>query len=449
MLTRSRPVARGAAMPASRLAIAAAEPVGATSTLPEKLIWASVLFNLLLCFIDSNLVTLSPFPVMAVEAAILGAALLVPLALHSRSPGRMDFLLILLLASWLLLSILRQSVDPKLFRDIAIMPIFVLLGLASRGVTLHRRLFWLHMTVFVFALWEAISVQSFVSVLSIGDYFEHTRRFSNDDWWVDSGLYLSAVRPESRFLFPGLPLHRLSSVFLEPVSLGNYVMIATIWLAGFWRRIPSGMRVVAVLANLFLLVGSDSRMASLTCLVLVLAIPLGRLLPSYIAVLTAPIVIGLMFLADVGLGLQAGTDDFGGRIAHSVDVFRAMEVQHYAGLAVDLLRPAEDAGFAYVIMSQSLLVALIVWGSLLLRRLVTPEGRYVHLAVAIYVSMNLTVSWSLFSIKTAALLWFLLGRAIREDREATVDAAADLPRSGTGVELSGGRLAGSIKRVAQ
>ncbi len=430
--------------------VGSARPAGATSSWPEGLLWASALFNLLLCFVHSHVVPLSSLPVMAVEAAILGAALLAPFALNSRSPGRMDALLLLLLANWLLLSILRQAVELKMFRDVAIVPIFVLLGMASRGTALHGRLFWLHMTVFAFAVWEAVSPESFVSVFSIGDYFAHTRGLDNEDWWVDSGLYLSAVRPEARFLFPNLPVHRLSSVFLEPVSLGNYVMIATIWLAGFWHRIPRRMRIIAAIVNLLLLIGSDSRMASLTCIVLLLAVPVRRWIPPFIPILTAPVVIVAMFVAVAALGLETGLDNFGGRLAHSVSTFRDLELEHYLGMRLDRLRAAEDAGFAYVIMSQSLIVGLTIWGCLFLRRMNTAESRYIHLAVALYVALNLTVSWSLFSIKTAALLWFLLGRAIRDDMAATPEEAPDVPRAAVAnTPAKAGRLAGSAKRIAQ
>lgn len=426
------PVAQAAGTQDAPSVVASERRAGISSSMPENLLWASALFNLILCFVDTNITALSSLSVIATEAAILAAALLVPFTGKSRMPGRMDFLLILLLVSWLLLSIVRQSLELKLFRDVAIVPIFVLLGMASRGTTLHRHFFWLHMVVLGVALWEAISVESFVSIFSIADYFAHTRGSFNEDWWVDSGLYLSAVRPETRFLFPDLPIHRLSSVFLEPVSLGNYVIIATIWLAGFWRQIPRRMRIMAALATLLLLVGSDSRMASITCLAIVLIAPARRHIPSFAAILTAPIVIATMFFAVPILGLETGRDDFGGRIAHSVQVFRSFDLDHYAGLSLDQMAAVQDAGFAYIIMSQSLLVALIIWGCLFLRRLVTPDSQYLHLAVALYLALNLTVSWSIFSIKTAALLWFLLGRAIRDDLDATQDKVPATRRAATG-----------------
>lgn len=389
-----------------------------------QILWAAILFNLALCFVDTHIMRMSALPVIAAEAVILATAFLLPLARANRAPGRFDALLLLLLGSWLLLSILRQSVDPKLFRDVAIIPVFVLLGLSTRGEGLHRRLFYLHMGIVAVAAWEAISVTSFVAVFDIAAFFASTRGMASDDWWFDNGLYLSALRPESRFLFPDLPLHRLSSVFLEPVSLGNYVVIATIWLAGFWRHIPARMRAMAVVATLFLLLGSDSRMATVACGAILLSRLFLRWIPNVAAVLVAPLVIAAMFLAVTLLGLQSGLDTFGGRIAHAAETLRSFSLANYTGLSLDKMKATEDAGFAYIIMAQSLVVAIVLWMALFLRELKTAESRFLHLAIAIYVALNLTVSWSIFTIKTAGLLWFLLGRSIREDGEESNRAAA-------------------------
>jgi putative polymerase len=439
VLTRS-PAAAPLQGPGPRLTrIQGNQVTGVSEKASTQLLYAAVLFNLVLCFINTHVFRLSPLSVMMTEATILAGAFLLPFTRPGRQPGRLDALLLIFLASWLLLAILRQSVDPKLLRDVAIIPIFVLLGLSSRGEDLHRRIFWLHMVILFFALWEAIDVPSFVRVFGIADYFSQTRGSASQDWWVDSGLYLSAVRPESRFLFPDLPVHRLSSVFLEPVSLGNYVVIATLWLAGFWNKIPPRMRQVGAFTTLLLLVGSDSRMATVACVLILLARLVRRSTPAVTPVLVAPVVIAAMFLATAGLGLQSGVDTFGGRIAHAVETFRSFTLGNYAGLSLDKMKQVEDAGFGYVIMTQSLPIALLLWCSLFVRQLRTVDGRFLHLAIAIYVALNLTVSWAIFTVKTAAILWFLLGRSIRDDRESDEeimkDSAPILANRGAGQRL--------------
>ena len=232
-------------------------------------------------------------------------------------------------------------------------------------------------------------------------------------------------------MFANLPLHRLSSVFLEPVSMGNYVIIAVLWLVGFWRQIPRRMAIVAAVVTALLLVGSDSRMATISCAVLLLAAPVKRWIPSFAPILAAPIVIAAMFVAVPLFGLSSGTDDFPGRIAYSVDVFRSFRLEDFAGMSLSRIGTTEDAGFAYLINAQSLIVAMAIWATLFVRRFTTPESRYVHFAVAVYLALNLTVSWSLFSIKTAAMLWFLLGRVVA-DQKLAAEADSERPAAAGG-----------------
>lgn len=381
------------------------------------LLWASVLFNLVLCFVDSHVARLGAGQVILSEVLILAAAVALPFRQPDRSPCRWDFLFALLLVNWLLLSIVRGSIDPKMFRDVAIIPVFIVAGMASKSRNLHTSIFYLHLVILVFALWEAISPTGFVSVFSVSDYFGHTRGQSVEDWTVDNGLYLSSIRPQDRFLFSSLPLHRLSSVFLEPVSLGNYVVLATIWLVTFWRHLPRWMAMTAAVATVLLLIGSDSRLATIACIVLLAAAPFKRHLTSILSLLSAPLVIAATFLAVALFDLRSGSDDFPGRVAYSVEVLRKFGFEDLFGLSLRLIHETEDAGFAYVINSQSLIVAIILWAVLFARPAKTAESRYLHFAIAVYLSLNLIVSWSLFSIKTAALLWFMLGHAIAFDDE--------------------------------
>lgn len=428
----------GALIASTSLETHSATPRTLVSALAYYIVAACILFNFVLCFLHTNVVEIGAAHVMAAEAIILGSALLLPFMIKGRRPERLYYLLFALFVTWIVLSLARQTINPKLFRDVAIIPVFILLGQASRDSSFDKRMFSLHIIILGFGLWEALSLNTFVSVFSVADFFAHTRGFDNEDWWVDNGLYISSVRPESRFLFPSLSLHRVSSVFLEPVSLGNYVIIATIWLATSWQRMPSWMRWSAALVTLLLLVGCDSRMATMACLVIIAAAGLRRWIPPYAAVPTVPIVIALMFAAVALLGLEKGVDDFGGRIAYSVSVMRGFEAADYFGISLAKMREVEDAGFAYLIMSQSIIMFALLWVVVFVKRLRTTRACFVHFAVAIYLTLNLTVSWGVFSIKTAALLWFLLGKSNGEDADAEASAATDPGASDRGLASSEG-----------
>ena len=50
-------------------------------------------------------------------------------------------------------------------------------------------------------------------------------------------LFISGMRYEGRTLLPFLGEHRVSSIFLEPVSVGNFGAICFAWVTlRHWRR---------------------------------------------------------------------------------------------------------------------------------------------------------------------------------------------------------------------
>ena len=111
------------------------------------------------------------------------------------------------------------------------------------------------------------------------DYYIATRGISFDEFTnADSDLYISATRPEERF-FPFFGLHRISSLFIEPVSLGNYVVTVTAFIAAFWRSIGGWTKTFLILSNLLFLIASDGRFAFASSLLVVAAV--GLSLPSW------------------------------------------------------------------------------------------------------------------------------------------------------------------------
>ena len=111
------------------------------------------------------------------------------------------------------------------------------------------------------------------------------------------------------------------------------------------------------------------------------------------------------------LGLKAGPDDFSGRLAHT---FALLAELWHGGISSAspnaYLSQAVDSGLAYLITTQSVFGVVVLW----LFVAVCAEERtwrqvIYKTAVAVYLSLSMLVSFSFLSIKTAALLWFVLG----------------------------------------
>src|SRR5262249_31305267 len=144
-------------------------------------------------------------------------------------------------------------------------------------------------------------------------YYVNTRNFSLSDFWNQgSTLFVSATRPDERYLFGFLNVHRASSVFLEPVSLGNYAIVATMFILAFWRDMSGAMKVFFTVTTLGILVGSDGRLAAITCAVLVFGYFIFPLLPRYSNMFYLPGAILISVAAVTWLGLQNSADDLPG-----------------------------------------------------------------------------------------------------------------------------------------
>lgn len=396
------------------------EPPSVPRVVPDSGVWAlaagcvlfaTIVFNPLLALVNANAMTVGRMHVVLAEVAIVSAAM--GLILWRRVTPMLPWagLLWLLIAVFLALSFIRGDLDPKLIRDVLLIPVFAMLGMVFAGASLVRLFAVMQVTVLAVMIFEALAPTAFGDMLDIAQYYIDTRGFEAEDFWnEESKLFASATRPGERFLPIGFELHRLSSLFLEPVSLGNWAVVMTIATVTLWRRMGASARAFFLISIALILVGCDGRLATVTCAVILAGAWLFERTPARIALLYLPAAVlcamGLAYL----LGLQPGPDDFGGRLAHTVDLLKQFTVGALFGIDHDLLDgAAADSGLAYFLLTQSLVGVVAIWLAICLLMPDRPQGRILTHGTALYVAMVLLVSYSLFSIKTAAALWFLFG----------------------------------------
>jgi putative polymerase len=73
------------------------------------------------------------------------------------------------------------------------------------------------------------------------------------------------------------------------------------------------------------------------------------------------------------------------------------------------MNPVTDSGYAYVLTKIGLVGALALWAMIVYAPVGTRDTRRFKNFVALYLMVLLSISASVFTIKTAALLWFLYG----------------------------------------
>lgn len=378
--------------------------------LPAALLFAAVMFNAVLAIVNAHVTGMSPAVVIAAEVLIVAAAHLVALAAFRREMMPWYALLLIMTVLALTRSLGTGEIDIKPLRDVLLIPTFLILGMTFDRRHLNKVVVAIHAVVLAVLVLEAISVDAYSALFKVQDYYISTRGYEQENFWnKESELYVSATRPDARF-FSFVDLHRLSSVFLEPVSLGNYCIIIAAFVAARYASLTRAVRWFLIVGTGAMLIGCDGRLAAMSCIAIALVAVIAPKLPRYTPVVYLPAVTALAFLLAALANLKGGADDFPGRIAHTVDLIKMYDLQEWLGVSQRYLTLAVDSGLAYLITTQSIFGVLIIWLFIVFAaRERTPEQiRFTH-GLCIYLALTMMVSFSLLTIKTAALLWFIQG----------------------------------------
>jgi putative polymerase len=397
---------------------------------PALIVIAATGFNAGLAVVNAHIAPVPTALVIVTEAALVASAMGLVLLAWRPQMGPSAALIAALALFAVFRGLLMVQPDPKLLRDVVLIPVFVMLGMAFDDRGLVRTVLVLHTIVFAVLLLEAVAPQAYSDLLRIQDYYIKTRGNKLDEFYnTNSELFISATRPNERF-FSFIDAPRMSSIFLEPVSLGNYCSIITAFAAACFRRLGTAATAYLALTTLAMLVGCDGRLATATSVLIIIVCLVATWLPPRSAVLYLPAVLAFVFALVIGADLKPGSDDFPGRLAYTVDLLRTYDVPEILGLSNELIPKSMDSGAAYLITTQSLPGLLLLWAYIAwLPREDTPEQvRFTH-AIALYLALSMMVSYSFLTIKTGALLWFIQGALqavpVRAARDA--DQASGLP----------------------
>lgn len=383
---------------------------GAASTgMVAAIVVASVVYQAFLAFLHTHVVRTSTLWVGAVEF-LLYLGCLVVLARRVR----LEFvtLVALVMAYLLLLSLFREGLDFKGFRDVLIPLLFYWLGRHVGNIDYADRLLTgLVALVLAFAFFELFFLPQYTTLLDIFSYYVSTGTVTiSTNFVTDSALNLNGLRPEGigRTIFPALlGSHRVSSVFLEPVSLGNFAVIVAAW--GLSKpRAETRKMLLFVGAAAVLVALADSRygLIVVSSLIVIRMLVVGR---AHLLFMILPLV-SVVALVLIGLYFKGGlADNIMGRLYWTGETLLHFDLAKIVGVrGFDI--PYGDMGYAYLLSRWGVLLCLALWGALWLIRMPDSRGERFRAYAALYSSLILTVSGtSFFALKTAGLLWFLLG----------------------------------------
>ena len=376
------------------------------------IILASICYQAVLCLLNTQIHIASRAIVGVSEGLIILACL--PILARRLMTG---VIMLILLTSGLLVlsSLLSGELNIKSIRDILIPLVFFWVGcnigkpeLAEKGLIVAIAV------VLIFGFFELFFVDTFTRFFDIFGYYVSTGNLAPiTDYVRESKLQMNGIRPEGigRTLLPSLlGSHRVSSVFLEPISMGNFATMCAAW--GFSKDTSKTREMVLFVgAAVVMMVLADSRFALMAVSLMAAAriFLKGNLVNVAIF---APFAAILLLLV---LGLDTtgrGEDSFHGRLAFSGFTLMQFDIPMIFGATG--FHNFADQGYAYVISSFGLPACLLLWASLWLVRMPDDQGTRFRAFAAIYFSLILCISGnSAFAFKSAAVLWLLLGCCMR------------------------------------
>lgn len=388
----------------------------------------------MLSIINAHVVHLTMDSVVATELSIVVAAQVTVLWNYRVQMLPWYVMIAFVLAFAVLRGSFLGHFEPKFVRDVLLIPTFLLLGMTTSLRRLTMMIAILHVIVVAGVLFEAFFTQSYSDLFEVRQYYIATRSFEETAFWdTSSDLFVSATRPAERF-FSFIDLHRVSSVFLEPVSLGNYVVIITAFLCANYRNLSPRLRAFLLIGNVIALIACDGRLAAVSSVIIVLAALVAPRLPQKSELLYLPVAVAVAFLFVFTAHPVVG-DNFSGRLAYCVNLLTRYDIADWLGMSDRFVGLAADSGIAYTIATQSFVGVALFWLLLVMdaQERKPEQIKFIH-GLCIYIALTMLVSFALFSIKTAALLWFIYGSL---QRSAVPKAAAEV---GVGRELRRSRL---------
>ncbi|MBV2183542.1 MAG: UDP-phosphate alpha N-acetylglucosaminyltransferase [Rhizobium sp.] len=362
-------------------------------------------FNALLCFLNTTAMGIRESHVMLFEMVLIGCAFLAALS------RRIDLYLVsaFFLSYMLLLFALRGEIDLKAVRDVLIPIGFYFMGTQVRDIRLADRLVTVSIAiVLVFGLFEYFLTELYLDFFNVLGYFIARGSLTLEETFgTTRGLFISGLRPEPRTLLSFLGQHRVSSVFLEPVSAGNFGAIVFAWAL---FRSDMRFRFAVMAAALATVVLADARFGFYTCILMTLMLPFYRLVAKPVWMVLPFLLLALIAIYGLATGTDGGANDIAGRFKVTAAILTRLDLSVVLGIATTDEFTA-DSGLAYTLTKFGLFGFVALWAALVFAPFRDAKAWSFHSMVLIYLLLLMIISNSFFSIKTAALLWFVLGTA--------------------------------------
>ncbi len=392
---------------------------GAWRAAVAAVIVACLTFNFVLAFVNTNLSSIRETHVILTELILVGLAF----ALALTRSGAFYALMLLFAGYMAFIFALRPELDLKAVRDVLIALVFYFVGRKVRSISDADRIVMISAAVVAaVGLFEFLQLEQFTALVNIFDYYVARGTLSAGDNFVEgSNLFISSTRLEGRNFLPFLGQVRASSVFLEPVTMGNFGAFLFLW--ALYRNDMKGRYVLAVAGALVIILG-DARFGLFVCLAFAAALPFIKTMPRLIWWLLPFVIMAALVIIGQYMEGMPWEDDFIGRVVLSGQLITKLTWTSTFGISRNVPFFG-DSGYAYTLGHIGLIGIMMFWSLFMFAPEHRKDATRFKALAAIFICLLLIVSSSLFSIKLAALFWFTAGAVDADNGGTSISSVSE------------------------
>ena len=376
----------------------------------------AISYNAFLAIINAHIFRLSPSIVMLTELIILMIASLLIIN-NSRNIPRMTWHLsfvyfIILISLWG--ALFNSGIYFKGIRDMLLMPIFFILGSYIEEKNLKKLVRWITLVVFAIMILEGWFTSIYVSIFAPSKYFAQTRgieEFSLDS----SGLFRNSLGFAGRFNLGIFNTHRLSSIFLEQVSLANFSMALGLFTLALWQKLSKLDRTILVVTITMILLTNNTRTGLIINICFVFGYFIFPKIPRILQISVIPLILLITIPSFYEMDSVPSGDNFAGRIAGTVHFLINISLKDFFVGNYSYIAHTSDSGYAYLIYALTFFGMIAYW--LYVSTVVpyyTDSTKRLNNGITLFIAANLMIGAGIFTIKTAALIWLLAGYLTKE-----------------------------------
>lgn len=376
---------------------------------------SSLLYQITLCFLNTHVFSINRGIFILVEFLLIGSGY--ALFLRKMQPGYLIFV-VALITNVLFLALFKGYFDPKNIRDFLIPILMLWLGLNyNNKMDIDKFVAYCAFVVLAIGLFELVLSDTYLSIfnvakyqLSVGLSTEQAHAYRAD------ALPVNGLRVGGRNLLSFLGDHRISSVFLETVNMGNFGVILACWgLAKDKSKLKEILFFLGLGFSAALLADARfgvSMILGLTIIRLILPINMLRL-AGYLS----PLFVMAVTVYVYSRGYTEFSDDFKGRLGLTGYNLTHFNFSEYFGVAAENRRFV-DSGYGYSLFNSGLVFCIFTWVLFCRLKPKNDTGVAYKSLIAIFISGLLAISGSsVYAMKITSLMWFLMGTLLKKEEE--------------------------------